>query len=99
MRFKRKTVTVNGDAFHLRELSAGAVEQVDQADAEYTQALTMLALSLCDADGEPMHAKLADGLSYVRHLPVSLVRDHLIPEATALNDGSLDGALGKSDGQ
>ncbi len=96
MDFRTRRVAVSGAAWHLRELSAGAVEVLDPNQSEYTQALTLLALSLADDAGEarfPPEA-LDEGLAYVRGLPVSLVRDHLVPAATALNEMSLDDARG-----
>jgi len=96
MQFKRTAITVDGDTYHLRELSAGAIEAVDESEREYTQALVMLALSLCADDGEPLYGvgEVANALGFVRGLPVSLVRDHLIPAATELNTETLDDARG-----
>jgi len=96
MQFKTRAITVNGDVYRLRELSAGAIEAVDESDSEFTQALVMLALSLCADDGEPLYGvdQTANALGFVRGLPVSLVRDHLIPAATELNTETLDDARG-----
>jgi len=100
MAFKTMAVKVSGDVYHLRELSAGAIECVDDAQSEYVQALTMVALSLCDDNGLPMFKPRPDAvdaaLDMVRKMPVSLVRDYLIPAATTLNTegGSLDDARG-----
>ena len=100
MAFKTATVSVNGDVYHLRELSAGAVECVEETQSEYRQALTMLALSLCDESGvplfEPEPETVPNALKHVRVLPASLIRDHLLPAATELNGGGegLDNARG-----
>lgn len=96
MAFQRTAITVDGEMFYLRELSAGAIEAVDESEREFTQALVMLALSLCDDAGEPLYGvgDVANALGFVRGLPVSLVRDHLIPAATVLNTESLDDARG-----
>ena len=96
MSFQKTAVQVNGDTYYLRELSAGAVECVDGTQSEYTQALVMLALSLCGDDGEPLYPvdELSNALGFVRGLPASLVRDHLIPASISLNTMSLDDARG-----
>jgi len=94
--YRTRTVEVRGETFHLRELSAGAVDAIDQVEGEYRQALALLALSLTDEGGRPCFAPdaLDAGLAHVRELPALLVRDALLPAATALNDGTMDHARG-----
>ena len=96
MSFKTTRVINDVEVYQLRELSAGAVECVDDSQSEYTQALTMLALSLCDDELRPLYPPedIAIGLAFVRDLPATLVRDKLIPAATALNTDDMEDARG-----
>jgi len=94
--FRVREVSARGHSYHLRELSAGAVEALDAGASEYAQALALVALSLSAADGTPRFTRetLDEGLAEVRALPAAVLRDALIPAARELNGDGLDDARG-----
>lgn len=96
MQFKTRRVELDGATIELRELSAGAAEAAERQEGDFAQSLAMLALSLVDEKGEPAYTAetLADGVAYVRDLPVRLVRDVLLPAVAELNAVDLDDARG-----
>lgn len=95
MAFARTTVEIGGEQFHLRESSAGATEALGEGKSERTQTMTLIALCLTDADGEPLYSpeRAEEGLAYVRTLPFRVVAK-LDSALGNLMAGTLDDARG-----
>jgi len=90
--FQRRAVDLGGQRVFLRELSAGGVELVDQVEGEFRQALALVGLSLCTAEGVPLFDNVEAALAHVRALPARTVREDLVPVAGELNGMDLDDA-------
>lgn len=96
MAFRTTTADIRGDTYRLRELSGGATEAISALEGgEYVQALAVLALSLCDERGVPLHTAdtLERGLAYVRDLPSGVIQE-LTTAAAVLNGLGMEDARG-----
>jgi len=97
--FLVRTVTVDGEVYHLRELSAGAVEAIRGLSSEAAQDLAVVALSLAEEANPgqftPQFAPsdIERALAYVRPLPVR-VTNAIARAARQLNGLDAEDASG-----
>ena len=92
MNFRTSLVDIDGEQYHLRELSGGAVEAMGEITNPTTQGLALVALSLLDENGPKFSTdELEAGLVYVRELP-NRVLTRLCDAVKVLNQSSMDDA-------